>query len=158
MILTELFYTITGHNTLSEMTQQYQTHYKKIAFENSVEKPSIVTPSNNTIQSSEVSKQTQIGHYKRIVAVRVVYHRVDNSAISGNPVEDSALRQIIMLESGGNTTAYNPRSGTYGIGQLSRANIIKYGGSGIDAVKHYIKDRYGTAANALKHHRQYGWY
>ncbi|MBS9338675.1 LysM peptidoglycan-binding domain-containing protein [Fructobacillus sp. M2-14] len=82
---------------------------------------------------------------------------------NNDQAENDALQTIIMLESSGRT---NARNGIYfGIGQLSPSLRAQYGvfdstdyNEQLRAMKQYIADRYGTAQNALAHHREYHWY
>lgn len=74
---------------------------------------------------------------------------------------------LIGMESGGRSTATNPSSGAFGIGQFlgaTKAAYAKYGATSTDPVKQikamarYIADRYGTPTAALAHEHAYGWY
>ena len=71
------------------------------------------------------------------------------------------------MESGGSTTATNPSSGAFGIGQFLGATkkaYAKYGSEStqaipqLNAMEHYVHDRYGTPTAALAHERRYHWY
>lgn len=78
--------------------------------------------------------------------------------------------KIIYPESGGKTTAQNPGSTAFGLGQLLKANRVKYGKElGIDPdttnpqeqlamFRAYIKDRYGSPEKALAFRRVNNWY
>lgn len=78
-----------------------------------------------------------------------------------------AMRWLIGKESGGRTSAKNPKSTAFGVGQLLLANRQKYLGNDynttdyakqLDAMRRYIGDRYGTAEKAMAFHQQHGWY
>jgi hypothetical protein len=79
----------------------------------------------------------------------------------------AAERWIIMHESGGLATADNPTSTAFGLGQLLLGNRILYLGSAyattdcgrqLGAFRAYVRDRYGTAANAQAFWQAHGWY
>lgn len=74
---------------------------------------------------------------------------------------------VISMESGGNPAATNPSSGAFGIGQFlgaTKSAYAKYGSEShaaipqLNAMEHYIHDRYGTPTRALEHERRYKWY
>jgi len=78
---------------------------------------------------------------------------------------------IIQRESGGRTSADNPTSTAFGLGQLLYANRVRYaamvGASGPDTTdfeeqkamfRAYVKERYGTAARAKAFWQANGWY
>ena len=73
---------------------------------------------------------------------------------------------LFMYESGWRTRAYNKSSGAYGIPQaLPGEKMAKVGKdwrtNPITQVKwgiRYVKGRYGSACNALRHFYNYGWY
>lgn len=74
---------------------------------------------------------------------------------------------VIQDESGGSTTATNPSSGAFGIGQFlgsTKSEYRRYGSESkeaipqLNAMKHYIHDRYGTPTKALEHENKYKWY
>lgn len=84
---------------------------------------------------------------------------------------------VIERESGWSTTAANPTTGAYGIGQLNPENASnpkiprpgstasKYPGydspsarTQLETMARYIKNAYGTPTKALEHENQYGWY
>lgn len=85
---------------------------------------------------------------------------------TGNPHVDF----IIDGESNGITTAKNPHSSAFGIGQMIKANREAYGrrfgfdpnttdpGQQIQMMLAYIKDRYGTPEAAAAFKRKHGWY
>lgn len=84
--------------------------------------------------------------------------------LSGLP---SAAQQIIQRESGGSSTAKNPHSTAFGVGQLLVANRkalmgANYAstdcGAQIDAFAKYTKGRYGSYDRALSFHKSHGWY
>lgn len=71
---------------------------------------------------------------------------------------------IITPESGNNPNAVNP-AGYYGLGQLSAANVARYGGGlgagycgQLKAMRGYIAGRYGSAGAALAFRQAHGWY
>jgi LysM repeat protein len=182
MIPTEILYIIKPGDTLSEIAQQYNTSYKQIAIDNFISNPNRIYANNqvkiftsqgtwdsgshgapvnhipnnqkNALNSSHSSDSNL--RSKHVDSHYIGKHR--STLVGSSTSEKNALAQIIRRESGGNPYAHNPRSGTYGIGQLSPANIRKYGGSDINAVMRYIADRYGSAVAALHHHNTYGWY
>lgn len=76
-------------------------------------------------------------------------------------------RWIIMHESGGRPDAQNPSSTAFGLGQLLLGNRILYLGANyattdcglqLGAFRHYVRDRYGTAAAAQAFWQSHGWY
>lgn len=84
---------------------------------------------------------------------------------------DPNLQWIIGKESSGRTTAQNPTSSAFGLGQLIRSNREKYAAAlGISnpnttnfdeqlaMMEAYVADRYGTPAEAVKFWKQHGWY
>lgn len=79
----------------------------------------------------------------------------------------NALSKLGTRESGWSTTALNPSSGAFGIGQFlgaTKAAYAKFGatshnaGQQINAMLHYIKDRYGSPIAAWAHEQSAGWY
>src|SRR3954468_13874068 len=79
----------------------------------------------------------------------------------------SAERYIIQHESGGSTTAKNPHSTAFGLGQLLVANRRHYlGGNAnttdpglqLKAFRGYVHDRYGNADRAASFWRSHHWY
>jgi hypothetical protein len=81
-----------------------------------------------------------------------------------------AEKQIIQKESSFRTTAKNPKSSAFGLGQLIKSNRVKYAqkiGTHPDTTdehdqilmfRHYTKDRYGTAERAWEFWKQNNWY
>lgn len=76
-------------------------------------------------------------------------------------------RYIVSHESGGETTAKNPHSTAFGIGQLTIANRRHYlGGNAnttdpglqLKAFRGYVRDRYGNADRAAAFWRSHHWY
>ena len=76
-------------------------------------------------------------------------------------------RYIISHESGGSTTAKNPTSTAFGLGQLLIANRRHYLGANanttdptlqLQAFRHYVKDRYGNADKAAAFWKAHHWY
>lgn len=76
-------------------------------------------------------------------------------------------RFIIQHESGGSTTAKNPHSSAFGLGQLLIANRRHYLGSNanttdpglqLKAFRGYVHDRYGNADRAMAFWRRHHWY
>lgn len=81
-----------------------------------------------------------------------------------------AEQWIIQKESGGRTSAKNPKSSAFGLGQLILSNRQKYARAlGVDPwttnynaqlqmMRMYIRDRYGSAENAMRFWQRNGWY
>lgn len=82
-----------------------------------------------------------------------------------------ALEWLIRKESSGKTTAQNPKSSAFGLGQLTIGNRTKYAAKlgfedpgttdynqQVAMMKEYIKDRYGSAEKARQFHQANGWY
>jgi hypothetical protein len=76
-------------------------------------------------------------------------------------------RFIIQHESGGSTTAKNPHSSAFGLGQLIAANRRHYLGANANttdaglqlrAFRAYVHDRYGNANRAAAFWRSHHWY
>ena len=76
-------------------------------------------------------------------------------------------RYIIQHESGGSTTARNPSSTAFGLGQLLIANRRHYLGANANstdpalqlrAFRGYVRDRYGNADRAAAFWRSHHWY
>lgn len=76
-------------------------------------------------------------------------------------------RYIISHESGGSTTAKNPSSTAFGLGQLLVANRRHYLGANanttdpglqLKAFRGYVRDRYGNADRAAAFWRSHHWY
>lgn len=87
--------------------------------------------------------------------------RIDMSQLS------SSERFIIQNESGGETTAKNPHSTAFGLGQLILANRRHYLGADanttdpglqLKAFRGYVKDRYGNADRAAAFWKKNHWY
>lgn len=87
--------------------------------------------------------------------------RIDMSQLSASE------RFIISHESGGETTAKNPHSTAFGLGQLLIANRRHYLGANanttdpglqLKAFRGYVKDRYGNADRAASFWRSHHWY
>jgi len=82
----------------------------------------------------------------------------------------AAERFIIGKESSGRTTADNPTSTAFGLGQLLISNRQAYGrklgfnpnttdyGQQLAMMRAYIADRYGTAEAAMRFWQQHHWY
>jgi hypothetical protein len=79
----------------------------------------------------------------------------------------SSERYIIQHESGGSTTAKNPSSTAFGLGQLLVANRRHYLGANanttdpglqLKAFRGYVHDRYGNADRAASFWRSHHWY
>jgi SLT domain-containing protein len=78
--------------------------------------------------------------------------------------------ELILRESSGNPLAKNPRSTSFGLGQLIKGNRIKYAAQiGVDPnttdpvdqialARAYISTRYGTAEKALAYWDKAGYY
>lgn len=83
---------------------------------------------------------------------------------------NSAETRLVRRESGGRTSAKNPRSSAFGIGQLTTANRVQHGrrcrvhpntrsrAGQLCMMRSYIRSRYGSADRALAHHLRRGWY
>lgn len=78
-----------------------------------------------------------------------------------------AEHYIIQHESGGSTTAKNPHSTAFGLGQLLIANRRHYLGNNanttnptlqLQAFRGYVKDRYGNANRAEAFWKSHHWY
>lgn len=81
-----------------------------------------------------------------------------------------AERWIIMHESGGRTSAQNPTSTAFGLGQLLIANRVHYGAilgvspntqdyaAQLSMFRMYVRDRYGNAENAQRFWAAHHWY
>jgi septal ring factor EnvC (AmiA/AmiB activator) len=78
-----------------------------------------------------------------------------------------AERWIILRESSGDPTADNPTSTAFGLGQLLLGNRVLYLGQSyattdcgrqLWAFRSYVRDRYGTAAQAKAFWQANGWY
>lgn len=87
--------------------------------------------------------------------------KIDMSQLSASE------RFIISHESGGETTARNPNSTAFGLGQLLIANRRHYLGANanttdpglqLKAFRGYVKDRYGNADRAAAFWRSHHWY
>jgi hypothetical protein len=87
--------------------------------------------------------------------------RIDMSQLSASEAF------IIQRESGGETTAKNPHSSAFGLGQLILANRRHYLGADanttdpglqLKAFRGYVKDRYGNADRAAAFWRKNHWY
>ena len=79
----------------------------------------------------------------------------------------SSERYIIQHESGGSTTAKNPSSSAFGLGQLLIANRRHYLGANanttdpqlqLQAFRGYVRDRYGNANRAEAFWKAHHWY
>ena len=83
--------------------------------------------------------------------------------LSGVP---AAGRSIIMAESGGESTAKNPTSTAFGLGQLTIANrraLMSNPSSTscsdqLDAFHRYTMGRYSSYDRALSFRKKHGWY
>lgn len=81
-----------------------------------------------------------------------------------NTSELDAWYQLGMKESGWRSTAQNPTSSAYGIGQFLDSTWKSYGPKTPDPylqtlyMAKYIKDRYGTPSQALAFHKSHNWY
>lgn len=83
---------------------------------------------------------------------------------------DPDLDWIISKESGGKTSAKNPRSSAFGLGQLIAANRRAYGqrlgfnpdttdfNQQLAMMREYIRERYGNARAARQFWERKGWY
>ena len=126
--------------------------------------PSASDPVNTKSRSTRSTSKAK--RTARPAATRSAPSSVAVSYAGGSGAEAAIIRR----ESGGRTTAKNPRSSAFGLGQLTVGNRVKYGsrcGSGASTtsrpaqlcmLRSYIRDRYGSAARALAFHRRHGWY
>lgn len=89
----------------------------------------------------------------------------------GGSAEEQALRWLIQKESSGKTTAKNPKSSAFGLGQLIKANRKAYAqrlgiknpdttdyDEQLAMMKAYIKERYGDAVRAKQFWERNQWY
>lgn len=96
---------------------------------------------------------------------------MNQRGITGASQDENALRDwIIAKESSGKTTAKNPNSSAFGLGQLIKANREAYGkrlGISPDTTDYneqlklmdaYVKERYGSYAKAKKFWEEHNWY
>ena len=125
-----------------------------------------VNTKSRSTRSTSKAKRTARPAATRPAATRSAPSSVAVSYAGGSGAEAAIIRR----ESGGRTTAKNPRSTAFGLGQLTIGNRVKYGsrcGSGASTtsrpaqmcmLRSYIRDRYGSAARALAFHRRHGWY
>lgn len=102
----------------------------------------------------------------RVAGADSTAHLIANGKSTGDPDWD----WIIRHESGFKTTAKNPKSSAFGLGQLIRGNRESYGrrlGIDPDTIDYneqlkmmdlYIKERYGTPAKAKAFWEKNGWY
>lgn len=76
-------------------------------------------------------------------------------------------RFLIMRESGGRSTAANPSSSAFGLGQLLHGNRVRYlgrdhsttdCGKQLQAFRGYVRDAYGSASAARGFWEANGWY
>lgn len=87
-----------------------------------------------------------------------------------SPPRGGALQELIRRESGGRTSAKNPKSSAFGLGQLIVANRRRLGkklginpdttdyGQQLRMMEEYIRERYGSPEKALEFHNRKGWY
>ena len=93
------------------------------------------------------------------------------SASGGVHINMSSLspaeRYIVQHESGGSTTAKNPHSTAFGLGQLLISNRRHYLGANanttdpslqLKAFRGYVHDRYGNASRAEAFWKSHHWY
>ena len=93
------------------------------------------------------------------------------SASGGVHINMSSLspaeRYIVQHESGGSTTAKNPHSTAFGLGQLLISNRRHYLGANanttdpslqLKAFRGYVQDRYGNASRAEAFWKSHHWY
>jgi bacteriocin-like protein len=88
------------------------------------------------------------------------------AAISGGAMSPDA-HWVMMHESGGDTHARNPHSTAFGAFQMLVANRRHYMGADYQstnldkqyaAASHYVRDRYGSWANAKSFWQGHHWY
>jgi len=119
-------------------------------------------------QASSAFQQQQ-----QLLSQQQNFYRAQTSQMAqqyGGGGTSPAEQFLIGHESSGRTTAQNPTSSAFGLGQLIRSNRVKYGAElGVSPdttngaeqlamMRRYIEDRYGTAEAAAQFWRQHGWY
>ena len=89
------------------------------------------------------------------------------TSINGGLQMDPNARWIMQRESGGRTTAKNPHSTAFGAFQMLKATRKQYMGSNWQStsLEHqyagaskYVKQRYGSWANAKRFWQSHHWY
>ena len=83
---------------------------------------------------------------------QITFHKMDYSF-----KEFYCLDELLHKESRWNYKAKNPKSSAFGLFQMLN-NKEKDPIKQIDKGLKYIEHRYGTACNALAHHKAKGWY
>jgi hypothetical protein len=96
---------------------------------------------------------------------------VATDTVDGVPVTPAEKWIIDHEDASHDTSAYNPidtsTGHAFGLGQLTELNRKRYLGANwnttdpalqIQAMRDYIKERYGTAENAVAFHKAHGWY
>jgi septal ring factor EnvC (AmiA/AmiB activator) len=118
-------------------------------------------------------RQEELARQRAAAAARATAARAGGPAARGSGGRcdlsgtSAAEHWIIMRESGGDPTADNPTSTAFGLGQLLLGNRILYlgrhyattdCGRQLWAFRAYVRDRYGTAAQAKAFWQANGWY
>jgi len=119
-----------------------------------------ITLLRGRVAATQVSQR--IGDTQLAGVVRRSNTRCDLSGTSNGEYN------IIMRESGGNPYADNPTSTAFGLGQLLYDGRVHYLGVAnanttdcglqLQAFRGYVRDRYGTAANAWAFWQAHHWY
>jgi hypothetical protein len=131
----------------------------------------IDTQTNLAGQSAAYQQQQQFMQNQQAYMNQMLQYQGQMAGgIAGGAGLSSAEQWIIGKESSGQTTADNPTSTAFGLGQLLLGNRQKYGrqlgfdpnttdyGQQLAMMRAYIKDRYGTAEQAMSFWQSHGWY
>lgn len=96
------------------------------------------------------------------------FQSIDVQQLAGvNGGMDANARWIMMRESGGNPNAKNPTSTAFGAFQMLRATRKQYMGADWQShdlnkqyagASRYVRDRYGSWANAKSFWQSHHWY
>jgi len=124
--------------------------------------PGPTKPSSPVKPLVQTARGTTLSRAQLAAEVRAALPKLSNAEV------DAAV-WIIWRESGGRTTAKNPRSSSHGLnGFISRSWVSMTKRHGIKhslepraqilALYHYCKDRYGSMSAARSFHRKRGWY
>lgn len=146
--------------------------------------PAAPAPRVSTVQSGNRTTASGVNVHTNTTTGKVVPYRLDTSGPppttpevtaaaskiaqgnGWNQAEQNAWGLVINRESGGRMDAQNPTSDAYGIAQFINgpSEYAQYGGDvntlqgQLTAMANYIKQRYGTPANAWAHELSAGWY
>jgi len=128
-----------------------------------------IKPAMTQISSQKQTREKRDGH-SRVTLTKAQLAAEVRAALPKLPKSDvDAAVWIIWRESGGRTTAKNPRSSSHGLnGFISRSWVSMTKRHGIKhslepraqilALYHYCNDRYGSMSAARSFHRKRGWY